>query len=195
MDYSNSINTSCPNCGATVSTEICPYCNAPTGINNIVQDVQNNEAVINCKEANINYFGIVFPLIFAIIFGFFGFGMPLIFAMIDIEGLRVAIAVCTIFAMVSIVATLIVIKNLVRFLIIKIKGEEINGIVCGYMNDNLFINNVPAQIVKVRIDTPEGPKIALYQTKDVNRPYGINQTIKLKVYKDIYYIEPHQNMM
>ena len=39
MDYSNSINTSCPNCGATVSTEICPYCNAPTGINNIVAPI------------------------------------------------------------------------------------------------------------------------------------------------------------
>ena len=196
MEPWNTINTSCPNCGATVTTEVCPYCNAHTGIKfREVEENQTNEPVINCKEANINFWGITFPLIFALAFGFFGFGMPLMVIMNDTEQISVVILICSIFAIASVVATVIVIKNIFRFLLIKIKGEEINGTVQGYMNDNLLINYEPAQILKIRIDTSEGPKIALYQTQNVTRPYNINQTIKLKKYKDIYYISPNQNTM
>ena len=63
------------------------------------------------------------------------------------------------------------------------------GIVYGYMDDNLFINGNPAQIVKLKIDTNEGPKFILYQTGDIKQPYKINSQIKLKVYKNIFHIE------
>ena len=194
MEPWNTIDTSCPNCGATVTKEICPYCNASTGIKyREVEESKTNEPIIDCKEANISFWGIIFPLIFAVAFGFFGFGMPLIFLMSDTDDIGVVILICSMFAIVSVVATIIILKNIIRFLLIKIKGEEINALVQGYMDDNLIINNEPAQVIKLRIDTSEGPKIALYQTKDVKRPYNINQPIKLKKYKDIYYLSPNQN--
>ena len=56
MEPWNTINTSCPNCGATVTTEICPYCNASTGIKyRKVEESKTNEPIIDCKEANISF--------------------------------------------------------------------------------------------------------------------------------------------
>lgn len=177
----------CPNCGAPITSEICPYCNTATGINTAAANMEYE--VIECKEARLGFFNTVFPMIFAVGFGFFGFVLPFALASADNEDITTVLGICSIFALIGVIAFIIVLINLSRYLIIKLKGKEIFGIVYGYMDDNLFINGNPAQIVKIKIDTNEGPKFILYQTGDIKQPYKINSQIKLKVYKNIFHIE------
>ena len=33
--------TNCPNCGAPITTEICPYCNTATGIKKLLKPIWN----------------------------------------------------------------------------------------------------------------------------------------------------------
>jgi len=177
----------CPNCGAPVTTEICPYCNAITGLDTMSANMEY--PVIDCKEANINFWSVVFPMIFAVGFGFFGFIFPLVFlTMGDEEFIGVAI-MCSLFAIIGIVAFVIGIKPVIRYFSVKKNGKEIDAIVYGYMDDNLLLNYQPAQIVKLLVDTKDGKKFILYQLGDIKHPYKINSKIKLKVYKDIFLIE------
>ena len=80
-------------------------------------------------------------------------------------------------------------KTLIRNISLKSHGEDIYATVYGYMNDNLFINGNPAQIVKLLVQSNDGPKFILYQLGDIKRPFKVNSQIKLKVYKDIFLIE------
>ena len=93
------------------------------------------------------------------------------------------------FALIGIVALIIAIKPVIRFITIKTKGQEIYATVYGYMDDNILLNCRPAQIVKLLIDTNDGKKFILYQLGDIKQPFKINGQIKLKVYKDIFFIE------
>ena len=79
------LGLNCPNCGAPITTEICPYCNVFTGIDTKYADMEY--PVIECKEANIGFWSVVFPMIFAVSFGFEGLVMPFIFMSFDIEGI------------------------------------------------------------------------------------------------------------
>lgn len=178
----------CPNCGAPVTTEICPYCNAMTGLD--TRSANMEYPVIECKEADIGFFNVAFPMIFAVGGGFFGFIFPLFFLYAgDGEDFFIVALMCSIFALMGIVAFVIGIKPVIRYFSVKSKGKEVEAIVYGYMEDNLFINGIPAQIVKLLVDTNDGKKFILYQLGDVKRPYKVNGKIKLKVYKDVFLIE------
>ncbi len=176
--------TNCPNCGAPITTEICPYCNTATGIKTATANMEY--PVIECKEANLGFFNTVFPLIFAVSFGFFGFVFPFLLSEEDASEVSLMFFA---FGLIGIIALLITLYNVAKYLLVKINGKEIEGIVYGYMSDNMLINGNPAQIVKIKIDTDEGPRFILYQTGDIKQPYAINGTIKLKVYKNIFRIE------
>ena len=69
----------CSNCGAPLTTEICPYCNVATGLDTRYADMEY--PVIECKEANMGFWTVAFPMIFAVGFGFFGFVMPIAMAL------------------------------------------------------------------------------------------------------------------
>jgi hypothetical protein len=56
------------------------------------------------------------------------------------------------------------------------------------MDDNMMLNNSPAQIVKLLVDTNDGKKFILYQLRDTKRPYKVNSTISLLVYKNSFLI-------
>lgn len=185
----------CQNCGAPVTTEICPYCHAFTGLQTKEADMEY--PVLECKESFINFWNTIFPLMFAIPFGFFGFIFPIIFICMEIatstsEGSIInvlpVLLFCIIPALLSIGAFIITFKSIKRYLIVKKKGEEIYGTVYGYMDDNLYINGSPAQIVKILIESSEGKRFILYQTGDTIKPYKINSKIKLIVYKNIFLI-------
>lgn len=177
----------CPNCGAPITTEICPYCNVITGLDTKNADMEY--PVIDCKEANITFWNVCFPMIFAISFGFFGFVFPLIFLLAGSREFIGVVLICSIFAIIGVVAFVIGIKPIIRYFSIKRNGKEISGIVYGYMDDNILLNGIPAQIVKLLIDTNDGKKFILYQLGDIKQPFKINSTIKLKVYKDMFLIE------
>lgn len=176
----------CLNCGAPVTTEICPYCHSVTGLN--TADAVMEYPVIDCKEANISFWNFFFPMIFAISFGFFGFVFPFIFLLSD-EGVFLEVALfCSIFGIISIIALVIAVKTLIKYLIIKTKGKEIDAVVYGYMDDNFIINGNPAKIVKLLVNTNDGQKFILYQLGEIKQLYKVNSKIKLKVYKNIFYI-------
>ena len=142
--------------------------------------------VIECKEANIHFWNTAFPMFFAICFGFFCFIVSIIAILDNKENLLSIFLFCSIFGIIGLVAFVIAIKTVFRYIKVKVNGKEIEATVYGYMNDNMYINNMPAQIVKLLVKTNDGPRFILYQLGDVKRPYEINSKIKLLVYKDIF---------
>lgn len=56
------------------------------------------------------------------------------------------------------------------------------------MDDNILLNGAPAQIVKLLVNTDEGPKFILYQLCDIKQPFKVNSKIQLRVYKDMFLI-------
>ncbi len=179
----------CPGCGAPITQEICPYCNGMTGID--TKNIAMEYPVVDCKEASITFWSVAFPMIFAIGFGLFGFIFPIFLS--DSEsaseinsGLFIF---CLPFALIAIIAFIIAIKPIIRYLLIKMYGKEIEATVYGYMNDNITLNGSPAQIVKLLVNTNDGAKFILYQLGDIKKPYKINSKVQLKVYKNIFLIE------
>ena len=65
----------CKNCGAPVTSEICPYCGSMTGLNTAKADMEY--PVLECKEVNIGFWNVIFPGIFFVMFGLIGLVIPL----------------------------------------------------------------------------------------------------------------------
>lgn len=183
----DNVKRNCPNCGAPITTEVCPYCNIMTGLDTKYADMEY--PVIECKEASIGFVNFWLPMIVAVGFGFCGLVFPFVFLKGGSEVFGTVLLMCLPFALISVIAFVIGIKPLIRNISLKSHGEDIYATVYGYMNDNLFINGNPAQIVKLLVQSNDGPKFILYQLGDIKRPFKVNSQIKLKVYKDIFLIE------
>lgn len=181
------INDKCPNCGAPLTTEICPYCQNMTGLDTATANMEY--PAIECKEANINFWNTWFPMIFAVFFGFFGFIVPIFFIAINAANSVIVLLLCSIFGFIGLVSFIISVKTIIRHYLVKAKGTEIEATVYGYMNDNILLNGSPAQIVKLLVAAKEGPRFILYQLKDTKHPYKINSKIKLLVYKNIFKVK------
>ena len=176
----------CPNCGAPITTEICPYCKAMTGLDTKNADMEY--PVIECKEAIVSFWTFVFPLIFALAFGIPGIIIPIIFLLMGGVNPVPVILFCSLFVLGGLIALVIALIPVIRYFKVKSNGKEIDATVYGYMDDNLFINNQPAQIVKLLVQTEEGPRFILYKLLDTKKPYKINNKIKIRVYNDLFYI-------
>lgn len=183
----DNVKRNCPNCGAPITTEVCPYCNIMTGLDTKYADMEY--PVIECKEATMGFVNFWLPMIVAVGFGFCGFVFPFVFLKGGSEVFGTVLLMCLPFALISVIAFVIGINPLIRNISLKSHGEDIYATVYGYMNDNLFINGNPAQIVKLLVQSNDGPKFILYQLGDIKRPFKVNSQIKLKVYKDIFLIE------
>ena len=175
----------CHNCGAPVTSEICPYCNAATGLDTRFADMEYE--VIDCKEANMNFWNVIFPMIFAVSFGSVGLFIPFVLMIDDAEVLPIVLFL-GVFGLIGLVAFIIGITPVIRHLMIKYRGRDIEATVYGYMDDNILLNGAPAQIVKLLVNTDEGPKFILYQLGDIKQPFKINSKINLQVYKDMFYM-------
>ena len=180
----------CPNCGAPITTEICPYCKVMTGLD--TKDADMEYPVMECKEAVLTFWNTIFPSIFAVSFG--GVGILFLFVMgnigVDAEDFNYSgFFFCLPFLLIGLIALLIIIMFLRRFFLVKFFGREIYATVYGYMDDNMLLNDSPAQIVKLLIDTSEGKKFILYQLNDTKKPYKINSNIELIVYKNYFLIK------
>ena len=175
----------CHNCGAPVTTEVCPYCNAATGLDTRFADMEYE--VIDCREANMNFWNVIFPMIFAFSFGSVGLFIPFVLMIDDAEVLPIVLFL-GMFGLIGLVAFIIGITPVIRHLMIKYRGRDIEATVYGYMDDNILLNGAPAQIVKLLVNTDEGPKFILYQLGDTKQPFKINSKINLQVYKDMFYM-------
>jgi len=175
----------CPSCGAPVVSEICAYCGTATGLNTAEADMEY--PVLECKEAVVNFWTVGFPMIFGV-----GFGLTaiilIIISIID-NGEDSTMLMGVAFILIAIGALFFAFKTLTRYVKVKIRGKAIRAMVYGYMDDNLMINDQPAQIVKLLLQTPNGPRFILYQLKNTVKPYGINDNIDIMVYKNCFMID------
>lgn len=176
----------CSNCGAPITSEICPYCHVKTGLDTKNADMEY--PLLECRECHLNFWNLWFPLIFAVSFGFFGFIFPLLFLLSSSESIVEILLFCSIFAIVGVVSFIIVFRNVICYFKVKDKGVEIEATVYGYMDDNIILNGIPAQIVKLLINTDEGLRFILYQLGDTKHPFKINSKIKIIKYEDLFYI-------
>lgn len=180
----------CPNCGAPVISEVCPYCGAFTGLNTVDADMMYDS--MDVKEGHLNFFSLAFPAVFAGAFGFFGFIFPIFFLdnASKSDAVRVVLC-CSPFAATGLVSAIIVVRNVLRCAAIKLRGEVITGTVYGYMDDDIMYNEAPGQKIKILINTKTGPKFILYQLTSPDRPYPVNTQVDLKVYKNICILLGH----
>lgn len=182
----------CSNCGAAVTSEICPYCGSVT-------NVKTNEAymeysVLNCKEAALGFWTTVFPLIFAVMFTIAGITMLTIAisGMAEDGATPIIILMFIPFFLIGIAATVTVLMNVIRYMTLKRKGKHITGKFYGYADDNVRINGRPAQVAKILVDTPQGKRFIMYQLGSTEKSIAINQEVHLLVYKNIFMIEKNQ---
>nr|MBQ8252615.1 hypothetical protein [Lachnospiraceae bacterium] len=180
----------CPSCGAPVVSEICSYCGTATGLNTAEADMEY--PVLECKEATLGFWTVCFPAIFAVAFG----GAGLTVTMVGILGGMGAFMILMglPFLLIGIVALILMLRTILRYMKIKSKGKVITATVYGYMNDNILINNQPAQIVKLLVQTSNGPRFILYKLGNTLKPYGINDTIDIMVYKDCFMITKNREV-
>ncbi len=175
----------CPHCGAPVTTEICPFCGTPTGLNTAQADMEYPE--LECKEASLGFFTLIFPLIFALSFGLCG--LFLFFSSFTGSNTELGtICISILLLLIGGAATYIVIARLYGYLAVKHKGKTITGVVYGYMDDKVMYNNSPGQVVKILVDSKQGKRFILYQLGSIEHPYKINSTIELSVYKNYFII-------
>lgn len=174
----------CPSCGAPIVSEICAYCGTATGLQTASADMEY--PVLECKEATINFWTISFPLIFAAAFGISGLIMLIIAGM----GYRntVFLLVGIPFFLIGAGALFLVLRTVFRYVKVKKHGKRIRATVYGYLDDNVMINNQPAQVVKLLVQTPNGPRFILYQLGNTLKPYGINDSIDIMVYQELFMI-------
>lgn len=183
-DTNQSQLENCPSCGAPVTSEICPYCGNITGLDTARADMEY--PVIECKEANIDFWSVCFPGIFAFMFGFAGVA-TIVGAFVGGEWFVAAMGLP--FLLVGVGAGYFLVRTLSRYTKIKTKGKQITATVYGYMDDNVLLNGRPAQIVKLLVQTPNGPRFILYQLGDTKQIFGVNTQVNLTVYEDCFLID------
>ncbi|MBQ8878586.1 MAG: hypothetical protein IJ029_07635 [Lachnospiraceae bacterium] len=174
----------CPSCGAPVVSEICAYCGMATGLNTAEADMEY--PVLECKAAALNFWTVWFPAIFAVSFGIVG--LSTLIVGITGFGDMTMVLIGIPFSLIGIVAAFLVIRTLWRYLVVKKNGKLTRATVYGYMDDSVLINDRPAQIVKLLVQTPNGPRFILYKLGNTLRPYGVNDNIDILVYQSYFLI-------
>jgi len=180
---SGNTDKNCPSCGAPIVSEICAYCGMRTGLDTAEADMEY--PVMECKEAAINFWTIIFPMIFAGAFGIPGLVMLILAALFG-EGNLLLVGIP--FFIIGAAALFFVLRTVVRYVKVKTHGKRIRAVVYGYMDDKVMLNNRPAQIVKLLIQTPAGPRFILYQLGDTLKVYGVNDTIEIMMYRNYFMI-------
>ena len=181
----------CPSCGAPIVSEICAYCGTATGLNTAEADMEY--PVLECREATMNFWTFWFPMIFAAAFGIPGVIMLAIAATGFGMGIMFLIGVP--FLLIGIVALYLSLRTVLRYMKVKARGNAIQATVYGYMDDRMLINGRPAQIVKLLVQTPNGPRFLLYQLGNTLKPYGIHDKIEIMVHQNYFLISKNQEVI
>ena len=167
--------------------------------NNTWNSIPDEESYteIECKEASLTKWNCTFGLIFGSGFLFF----PLFFGYLilsypqnvrgeeSVGGRTFAFVLLSIFFVIGVCSLYYSFRNIYYYLLVKSKGELLQGYVIGYEDDNTYYNGLPGQICKIVIDLPEGKRLIKYCLGSVNQPYLINEPVELKRYNDIFYLK------
>lgn len=181
----------CPGCGAPVVSEICAYCGTATGLNTAEADMEY--PVLECKAAVLNFWTVWFPMIFAVAFGMAGLIVMITAVVGSADGGILLVGAP--FLLIGIVALSITLRTVIRYIKVKRHGKIIQATVYGYMDDNVLINDRPAQIVKLLIQTQNGPRFILYKLGNTLKPYGINDNIDIMVYQNYFMISKNKEVV
>ena len=184
----NNHQKTCPSCGAPVVSEICAYCGIATGPNSANADMEY--PTLECKEVTISFWTIWFPMIFAGAFGVPGFILLMFFALFFRHYVLLLLGVP--FFMLGVIMTIIILRTVLRYIKVKNNGKTIQGTVYGYIDDSFRINDQPAKIIKLLVQTPKGPRFILYHSGSTLKKYGINDKIDLLVYKSYFMIHANK---
>lgn len=181
----------CPNCGGVSQAEICPYCG--TALHRNSQELAPEYPVLPCKEARISFLNTVFPAIFALAFGGAGLGTLISFVLRNPfaelgASSYGALSITVPFLLIGTIAFVLTLIPIIRCIIVAVKGEDKTAVVYGYVDDNVIVNGLPAQTVKLLVQTMSGPKFILYQTGKTYKPYVVNSTINVRCYKQYFKI-------
>ena len=176
----------CKNCGAPVLSEVCQYCGCRVDSADTAKLSAEYET-LDCKNASLTFWNTIFAGIFSVTFGFVGF-LPLWLDSLAMSADRPPRIFFFIFAAVGIGATVIVIYSLYKYILVSLKGKEITGVVYGYMDDVVNYNHRPGQVCKILVDTMKGKRFIYYSLQGTNKPYPINEKVRLKVYKNYFRI-------
>lgn len=179
-------NRVCKHCGAPVLSEVCQYCGCRVESADTA-DLSAEYETIECKNASLTFWNTIFAGIFSVMFGIFG-TMPLWFDELAMNADRPPRIFFLPFAVVGIGATVIVVYSLFKYILVSLKGKEINGVVYGYMDDVVNYNHRPGQVCKILVDTLKGKRFIYYSLQGTNKPYPINEKVRLKVYKSYFRI-------
>ena len=179
----------CPNCGAPVTTEICQFCGASTAIRS--KDSDMIYPVIECEEVDVNWQEFCQILVLGLTF--IGF---IIFALFMFNRSLSTILHFIIFGSIGALFLGFVIKSIYKYMAVVLFGSKITGVVWGYMDNNRQSrvlhgqpgNRIGGQIVKILVNTTKGKRFLLYELRNDEQPYGVNQIINLKKYKNMYII-------
>ena len=188
MQPENKVQRICPNCGAPTLSEVCQYCGQYVGTAT-TQELSAEYPTLECKNASLTFWNVLFPMIFCLSFGFFGFIFPLLFRGMD-EGEWMVQIISLPFAAISLVAGAIVLIHVIRYVLVMTQGTETTAVVYGYMNDTISYNNAPGQVVKLLLDTPNGKRFIYYKTGRTDKPYAVNHPVRLKIYRNLFRILP-----
>ena len=142
--------------------------------------------VLECKEVTLNFWTIWFPMIFAVAFGIPGLTV-LSICLFGYGGVTMSFVGIP-FVMIGAVAAWFVLRTVSRYRKVKRHGKRIQGTVYGYMDDNVLLNDRPAQVVKLLVQTSDGPRFILYQLATTAKPYGVQDKIDLMVYENCFMI-------
>ena len=127
----------CPNCGAPITGDICPYCNTHIEINGGNDSFESYET-IECKEANISLWTVAFPMIFGVSFGIMG-PMFAIITLTEGEFLIWVFMMGLLFGLIGLGAWVVALTPIVRYIQVKSHGRDVEGTVMGYSNDNVYL--------------------------------------------------------
>ena len=183
--YLKKLNILCPSCGAPITAEICPYCGTATGYTGTEEDL--DFPVLECREFFFSPTDSFFALLIPAIFIFGGLAVLLVFwlahnapGVIIFTGPFIVLGIC--FAVGPA-------RQLINYIQIKHFGKMLEAMVFGYMEDkNVTVNGRKGQIVKLLINTEDGPRFLLYQLRSTMRPFGLHEIVELRAYKDFYFL-------
>ena len=94
-----------------------------------------------------------------------------------------------VFLVAAVVTAYMTMRNVLRYIKVKTRGERILAKVYGYENDpNYYINRRPAQIVELIASTHSGMRSISYRLHSLDRPYAVDSTIEILMYEDLVLI-------
>ena len=167
----------CPHCGASVPGDTCPYCGTVFE-NTAAEDAAENLPEVTCIFAGVTFREIRFYL------GVIAFSVIAGICIITQAQYLDAIWFAIIFMIPGIITAIVMVKRIIAYFKVAINGTDVDGEVLGYKNDLTKQGDDYCQIAKILVTGQNGKKILLIPLHSTDRPYPLNSSVKVRIYKE-----------